>query len=512
MTASIVRSANKDVEAGKSGQRGKMSKKKETEASDSLTEFSHNKSYEPEGCGGSAFCDPRRRHHRFLILIFICFLSFGTYFCMDNPAAMQGIILDDLKINKATFMRLYAWYSYPNVILALCGGFLIDRVFGIRLGAFIFACFITVGQVIFALGAYLNKYWLMELGRFVFGVGGESLAVAQNTYAASWFKGRELNMVFGLQISMARIGSTVNMNIMQPVYKQFKNISKEPDGYKILGYSLFFAAIFCLFSLMVSMVLAYFDRRANKILHKDEAKTGEVISFKDIKDFPGSCWLIFFICVTYYVAVFCFIDLGLVFFEAKFDLTAKEASVCNSLVYLISAGASPVFGFVVDRTGLSLMWLLLAIFATLGSHALLGLTFLTPYVAMGIMGVGYSLLACALWPLVARIVPSHQLGTAYGLMQSIQNLGLAVFAQVSGSIVDNSGYLILEVFFCGCLCASLLAAVVLYIWDAAKGAGLNDTAKLRDMKRIKEEMKGVIEEEKGPLLPDDSEHYGTVNS
>ena len=431
---------------------------------------------------------------------------------MDNPAAMQGIILDDLKINKAVFMRLYAWYSYPNVILALCGGFLIDRVFGIRLGAFLFACCITVGQVIFALGAYMNKYWLMELGRFVFGVGGESLSIAQTTYAVSWFKGKELNMAFGIQLSIARIGSTVNMNIMQPVYNQFKKISNEPDRYKVLGYSLFFAALFCCFSVCVSMVLAYFDKRANKILHKDDAKTGEVITLKDIKDFPLSCWLIFFICVTYYVAVFCFIDLGLVFFQAKFDLTAQEASICNSLVYLISAGASPVFGFVVDRAGFSLTWLLLAIFATLGSHTLLGLTFLNPFVAISIMGVSYSLTACALVPLVSRILPQHQLGTAYGLMQSIQNLGLAVFAQVSGSIVEGSGYLMLEVFFSACLCASLLAAVVLYIWDSAKGTGLNDNAKTRDMKRIKQEMEGVTAEEKGPLMTgsDESDYYGTM--
>ena len=38
-------------------------------------------------------------------------------------------------------------------------------------------------------------------------IGGESLAVAQNTYAVSWFKGRELNMVFGLQLSFSRVVS-----------------------------------------------------------------------------------------------------------------------------------------------------------------------------------------------------------------------------------------------------------------------------------------------------------------
>lgn len=31
------------------------------------------------------------------------------------------------------------------------------------------------------------------------------------------------------------------------------------------------------------------------------------------------------------------------------------------------------------------------------------------------MGIAYSILACALWPLVAFIVPEHQLGTAYGM-------------------------------------------------------------------------------------------------
>lgn len=61
------------------------------------------------------------------------------------------------------------------------------------------------GQIVFAIGAYVNKVWLMDVGRFIFGIGGESLAVAQNTYAVAWFFGRELNLVFGLQLSIARL-------------------------------------------------------------------------------------------------------------------------------------------------------------------------------------------------------------------------------------------------------------------------------------------------------------------
>lgn len=110
-------------------------------------------------------------------------------------------------------------------------------MFGIRWGTIIFSCFVCIGQVIFALGGIFNAFWLMELGRFVFGIGGESLAVAQNTYAVSWFKGKELNLVFGLQLSMARIGSTVNMNLMGWLYSKVE-ASLGSAGHTTLGVTL----------------------------------------------------------------------------------------------------------------------------------------------------------------------------------------------------------------------------------------------------------------------------------
>jgi hypothetical protein len=49
-----------------------------------------------------------------------------------------------------------------------------------------------------------------------------------------------------------------------------------------------------------------------------------------------------------------------------------------------------------------------------------------PILPLVLMGIAYSILAASLWPLVAFLVPKQMLGTAYGLMQSIQNLGLAI--------------------------------------------------------------------------------------
>ena len=60
----------------------------------------------------------------------------------------------------------------------------------------------------------------------------------------------------------------------------------------------------------------------------------------------------------------------------------------------------------------------MATLLTLAAHIMFG--FLgnapyLPYIAMVVMGLGYSLLATALWPLPAFLVPENQLGTAYGM-------------------------------------------------------------------------------------------------
>uniref|UniRef100_A0A0B7AKB9 Lysosomal dipeptide transporter MFSD1 n=1 Tax=Arion vulgaris TaxID=1028688 RepID=A0A0B7AKB9_9EUPU len=435
------------------------------------------------GISGSSPCDPRSCIHRYFpVLILICFLSFGSYFCYDNPAALQDTMTKVLDINEGQYMAFYSFYSWPNVVLCMFGGYLIDRFFGVRLGSIIFGFFVTAGQFIFAMGSLFNMYWLMCVGRFVFGIGGESLAVAQNTFAVKWFHGKELNMVFGLQLSFSRVGSTVNMNVMQPLYDF---IDSSMAGYKRLGVALIIGGFFCVFSLICAFVLAFFDKRADRILKRKVVSKEEMIKFRDILTFPLESWLISVICVAYYVAVFPFIGLGLVFLEMKFGLSPSSAHAANGLVYIISAVASPVFGFLIDRLGRNVFWVILGIILTLGCHMTLAFSFINPFVPMVIMGLSYSVLASALWPMVSLIIPAQQLGTAYGIMQAIQNLGLAVISLVSGILVDQNGYLILEVFFMSWLCVALISSVLLYLVDASKGGKLNLSAKLRAVEKMR---------------------------
>ena len=133
-------------------------------------------------------------------------------------------------------------------------------------------------------------------------------------------------------------------------------------------------------------------------------------------------------------------------------MTHYEANAVDSIIYIISAVLSPFLGILVDLTGRNLIWVFAAALITLGSHSLLAFSFINAWSAMILMGVGYSVLACALWPMVALVIPEHQLGTAYGVMQSVQNLGLGVIVLLAGCIVDQKGYIVLEVFFLSWIC------------------------------------------------------------
>ena len=71
--------------------------------------------------------NPKSTSYQICVCILICFLSFGSYFCMDNPSALHNEFREDLDMSEVEFMNLYAWYSWPNVVLSFVGGFLIDK-------------------------------------------------------------------------------------------------------------------------------------------------------------------------------------------------------------------------------------------------------------------------------------------------------------------------------------------------------------------------------------------------
>jgi hypothetical protein len=59
-------------------------------------------------------------------------------------------------------------------------------------------------------------------------------------------------------------------------------------------------------------------------------------------------------------------------------------------------------------------------------------------VPMSMMGIAFSLIPAVMWPMVSLVVPGEKLGTAYGLMTMIQNIGLFGFNLLIGWSNDIS--------------------------------------------------------------------------
>ena len=130
---------------------------------------------------------------RWVVLILTSLFSFSCYFWYDNPNSLSDllkdkVIHDEESSNDIKYNMLYSVYAYPNIILPLIGGFIIDK-FGIHFASIMFTAFLAIGQGIFTIAGYMETddqsnnlpYTLAIVGRIVFGIGGDSVYVC-STY------------------------------------------------------------------------------------------------------------------------------------------------------------------------------------------------------------------------------------------------------------------------------------------------------------------------------------------
>ncbi len=107
---------------------------------------------------------------RWFGLAMACLLLFGDSYCFDNPMALQSAFEKTLGIDELKFNLLYSVYSLPNIVLPFFGGMLMDKI-GLRVGLFIFSIILIGGQIIFTFGGFTSTFWIMLIGRCVFGIG-----------------------------------------------------------------------------------------------------------------------------------------------------------------------------------------------------------------------------------------------------------------------------------------------------------------------------------------------------
>jgi len=161
---------------------------------------------------------------------------------------------------------------------------------------------------------------------------------------------------------------------------------------------------------------------------------------------------------------------------SKQNAATEHSGRIMSIPFLVSALTSPLLGHLVDRIGRRAQIAVLSCSLLFGVHLTLALSAASPIMPLVGQGVAYSLFAAVLWPSVGLTVPKQFTGTAFGVMTSIQNIGLATFPLVIAAIYNASGRRYLpnvEFFFMGCAATGVVIGALMNLLDRRHGNKLN---------------------------------------
>jgi MFS family permease len=357
------------------------------------------------------------RLYRWMVLVFLSVAMFGSYYAYDALSPLADVLKQQLGFSDSNIGLLQAIYSFPNIFTVVIGGLVIDRI-GLRKSLMIFGVLCLIGPAITAASGML---WLMAAGRLVFGMGAESLNVAVTAALARWFRGKELSFAFGLNLTICRLGTFAALN--SPTWARSAYAYWRWPFLIALGLS-----VLCVVGVVVYWVM---EVHAEKKYSLGEASTDKVV-FADLFKFGVSYWFIVALCVTFYSAIFPFQTFAVKFFIEAHGTSREFGGFLSSMLTVFAMICTPLFGLFADRVGKRALLMMLGSVLLIPVYLMMAYTHVNLYIPMAMMGVAFSLIPAVMWPSVAYIVDQSKLGTAYGLMTMIQNIGLFGFNLLIG--------------------------------------------------------------------------------
>ncbi len=406
---------------------------------------------------GTSSFHPSTKRYRFTVLFFVSMLTFGSYFAYDIIGAIAPRLVEEMGAARSTLGGFYSMYSIAAIISVLIGGFLIDWI-GTRKASMIFSLLVLIGSVFVA---FADSLPILFVGRFIFGAGSEPLVVAQSAILARWFKGKELALSFGIALTVSRLGTLFSFNMGELIAEYY-------GGYR---YALIAAMLFVLISLLANIVYVIMDRHGEKALKLSDSKIEDKIIFKDIKNFKPAFWYISMLCVLFYSAVFPFTALSTDFFVDKWAIARvaeasggffyqafnnflhmfSTAGGISSIIIFASMVLAPFAGYLVDKKGKRASLMIVGSLIMIPAYLLMGFSTMYPVLPMMILGAAFVLVPAAMWPAVPLIVKKEHVGTAFGLITFIQNIGLALFSYLNGLLRDITNNYLASMLMFACL-------------------------------------------------------------
>ena len=363
------------------------------------------------------------RGSRWVILAVIGIASYGGYYAFDYIGPLAPLLSHQLHFSNSDIGLLQAIYSFPNIVMALVCGVIIDRI-GTRKSLSIFGILIFIGLVITALSPRLA---VMATGRLLVGLGGEALALSANVAVARWFYSHELSLAFGVRGSAARLGSLSAQ--VSPKWL--------PGAYTHWRWPLLLGVAFGGLCLLGAAIYWILDARGEARFTLGHSARTMKVPFRDVFRFNRSFWLIAALCFTFYGCIFPFETFGQKFLIEARQVSPQTASLLIGMEPLFSLIGMPIFGLVVDRYGHRSLLMMFGSLLMVPAFPILGFTNIPPMIPMAMMGVAFALVPAVMWPALVYVVDRSRVGLANGMLDSVQQLGLVIINLLIGWTNDH---------------------------------------------------------------------------
>ena len=360
---------------------------------------------------------------RWITLVFVSLAMFGNYYIYDSIAPIADMLKSELGFVDVNIGQMYTVYSIAAVLVLLFGGIIIDR-FGTRISILMFGSICTISAFVTAVSPDLT---VMLAGRVLLGIGAEPLIVAVTAALAKWFKGKELGFAFGINLTIARLGS----------FSADWSPTWGSSYYSNWQDPLYLATMIGLTCFVGGFIYYFMERHAVKRYTLGDAGETDKFVFKDLFRFDRSYWYIVILCVTFYSAIFPFRSFAIKFYMEFHGAERDLAGQLNSALIFASMIATPLFGLLADKIGKRALMMMIGSLAILPVYLLLVYSGVPIYIPVALMGIAFSLIPAIMWPSVAYLVDVSRLGTAYALMTLIQQIGVALFNLLLGWANDT---------------------------------------------------------------------------
>ena len=432
---------------------------------------------------------------RWIVLVSLSLPMFASYFFDDIFSTISQEFENPGNVALGWSIADYGFFRSAYSLLCIFGGLivcgmLLDK-WGVRITGSIFVGLMVCGAALitysisgsFAASRFAG--WLSGLfekpslalayaGCAMFGLGSEIAGVAVNRSIAKWFKGKEMAFAMGLQLALARLGTaaalvTVPRIVNLEGYIPFSETSRPAH----LGLILIMTGL-----ILWALFIAIDYRTGRKGPGKGqqdkgpaaEEKNGGIedrFRFSDVWKIIGNRHfiLISLLCVTFYCCVISFRKFATAILIPRFGIESDIASLMVAMIPFFTLVFAPLFGAVVDMVGKGTKIMILGSAMILLSHLMVAFAPGIPafgFIAISILGLGYSLVPAAMWPSLPKIIPESKLGTAFSLVYWIQNIGLFFTPIIVGKIIENTAEpAMAEYFFIAlALCAIAISCIL----------------------------------------------------